>query len=267
MHELFTGQEEQGSIDLTLPDGDRFIVISDSQVPFEDGKLLANIFGPFAHFYKKRNSSVHLFLAGDIMDNFSLSKFPPRVTPNFGLKEEVDLTKQYLEEWGKGFATKHYIFGNHEDRWDREIYAGNPQFAPYVQSLPVALDLERLGYDYVPYLRHFTVNGFVLTHGDIIRENTAKAMLETYNASGVSGHVNRPHDYTRADARDGIPNTWTVLGMICRTDIGNYIKDWRKIMPWQQGFGIGEIQNGKVYFQNIRVHHGGYWAAGKYFKI
>ena len=264
---MFTGQEEQGSIELSLKDGDKFVVVSDAQVPFEDTNLLASIFGKFTRDYKPKVGNYHLFLAGDIMDNFSLSKFPARVTPNFNITDEIETTKKYLADWGKLFTHKHYVFGNHEDRWDREIYGETGKLAQYIQSLPEALDLSTLGYDYVPYLRHYNVNGFVIAHGDIIRENTAKAMLDTYNCSGVSGHVNRPHDFTKADARDGIPNTWTVLGMTCRMDIGNYIKDWRKIMPWQQGFGVGEVQNGKVYFQNVRVHHGGYWAAGKYYKI
>ena len=265
MQQLFEGQEEQGSIDLTLKDGDRFIVVSDAQVPFEDKLLLRSIYGEFTTYFSPKKGNFHLFLAGDIMDNFSLSKFPPRVTSNFTIKEEIELTKTYLKEWGKRFDYKHYAFGNHEDRWDREMYDG--KMAPYIVPLKDVLELDKLGYDYVPYLRHYNVNGFVITHGDLIRENTAKAMLDTYSSSGCSGHVNRPHDYTRADARDGIPNTWTVPGMTCRTDIGNYIKDWRKIMPWQQGFGIGEVHGGKVYFQNVRVHHGSYYAAGRIFTI
>ena len=263
----FIGQEEQRSIDLRLKDGDRFIVVSDAQIPFQDDRLLESIFNAFVpKFRPLRDKQYHLFLAGDIVDNFTLSKFPSRVTPQFGLKEELELTRSYLEKWAPKFTQRHYVFGNHEDRYDREIYA-NPQFAPFTQSLQEALELDRLGYDYVPYLRHFTVNGFVITHGDIIRENTAKGMLDTYAASGVSGHVNRPHDYTRADARDGHPDTWTCLGMTCRMDIGDYIKSWGKIMPWQQSFGIGEISGGKVYFQNIRVHHNAYWANGRIYNV
>ena len=267
MTQLFKGQEEQGSIELTLKDGDRFVVVGDAQIPFQDDALLESIFNDFVPRYKptdKRNS-YQLFLAGDIMDNFSLSKFPSRITPQFGINEEVELTKTYLTKWKKNFTDCHYIFGNHEDRWDREMYDG--KMAQYIKPLKDVLELDKLGYDYVPYLRHYNVNGFVITHGDLIRENTAKAMLDTYSASGCSGHVNRPHDYTRADARDGVPNTWTVLGMTCRTDIGNYIKVWRRIQPWMQGFGIGEICNGKVYFENVRVHHGSYRAAGRMFHV
>lgn len=266
--DLFTGQEEQGNVDLTLKDGDRFVVVSDAQIPFQDDALLESIFNDFANSYRpvrKHNSQYHLFLAGDIVDNYSLSRFPSRVTPKFGLNEEINLTKSYLAKWRKHFTHAHYVFGNHEDRWDREIYDG--KFAPFTKSLQEALELDRLGYDYVPYLRHFAVNGFVITHGDVVRENTAKAMLDTYRSSGSSGHVNRPHDYTMADARQGTPDTWTIIGMTCRTDIGNYIKDWRKIMPWQQGFGIGEVYGGKVYFENVRVHHGAYRAAGKIYKV
>ena len=265
MNDLFTGQEEQGSIDLTLKDGDRFVVVGDSQIPFHDETLLESIFNDFVPSWRPVRAKYHLFLAGDIIDNFSLSKFPPRVTPNFNLSKEIEITHAYLTKWRDSFDARHFIFGNHEDRWDRESYNG--KFAQFIPPLHEVLDLKTLGYDYVPYLRHFTVNGFVLTHGDTVTVNTARSMLDTYCASGVSGHVNRPHDYTKADARDGVPNTWTVVGMTCRMDIGDYIKDWRRIQPWMQGFGIGEIHNGKVYFENIRVHHGAYRAAGNIYRI
>lgn len=263
---MFNGQETQGSVDLTLKDGDRFVVVADCQIPFEDKALLESIFNDCVPAFIKGHRS-HLFLAGDVMDLYSLSRFPSRVTPLFTLESEVETTRKYLADWGRRFDTKHYIFGNHEDRWDRESYAQSGKLAPFVEPLDKVLRLDDMGYDFVPYLRHFTLNGFVITHGDIVRENTAAAMLSQYASSGVSGHVNRPHDYTRADARDGVPDTWTVVGMTCRMDIGDYIKDWRKIMPWQQGFGLGEIHNGKVYFQNVRVHHGAYWAGGKIYQV
>lgn len=262
----FNGAELQGSIDLTLNDGDRFVVVADAQVPFEDKRLLDSIFHDFVPtFVKSRNS--HLFLAGDIMDLYSLSRFPARVTPLFTLEQEVELTRNYLADWGRRFDKKHYIFGNHEDRWDREAYNDSGKLAPFVAPLPAVLELDKLGFDSVPYLRHYNVNGFVITHGDVVVENTASKMLSTYMSSGVSGHVNRPHSFTKADARDGEPNTWYVMGHTCRPDIGDFIKDWRRIMPWQSGFGIGEVHNGRVHFQLVRAHGRAYFAAGKVFSF
>lgn len=264
---MFKGQEEKKSVDLWLPDGARFIVVSDCQVPFEDTNLLRNIFGVFAPWYKRGASRFDLFLTGDVMDNYSLSRFPPRVTPLFTLEQEVEATKAYLTSWRKKFDNVYYAFGNHEDRWDREIYNNAPSLAFATSSLAEVLTLDALGIQYVPYLRHFNANGFVFTHGDIVRENTAAAMLANYSSSGTSGHVNRPHSFTKADARDGEPNTWYCTGMTCRMDIGDYIKDWRRIQPWQQGFGIGEVHNGRVHFQLVRVHGGSYYAAGKMFNV
>lgn len=263
----FMGQEHQKSVKLYLPDGARFVVLSDAQVPFEDVKLLNSIAKDFIPKFKPIKNEYHLFLAGDILDNYSLSKFPARVTTGASLKDEIDQAKFWLKKFSSGFTHKHYAFGNHEDRYDRFLYENSAQLAPYTKSLAEALELEALDYEHVPYLRHFDVNGFVITHGDTVTVNTAAKMLSTYKSSGASGHVNRPHSYSDADARDGEPVTWHVLGMTCRKDIGDYIKDWRRIQPWQQGFGIGEVSNGKVHFQSVRVHHGEYYAAGRIYKV
>jgi len=177
------------------------------------------------------------------------------------------MTKVYLDKWRKQFTRAHFAFGNHEDRWDREVYEANPQLAFAFPSLSQMLDLDGRGYDWVPYLRHYSLNGFVITHGDTTIEHAAAKMLRTYLTSGCSGHTNRPQSFSTADAHKGTAATWYNLGMTCRTDIGNIIKDWRRIQPWQQGFGIGEVANGAVHFQLVRVHHGRYYAAGRMFKV
>lgn len=267
---LFEGAEERPSITIEgVPDGTRIVVVSDAQVPFEDRKLLRTIFEDFVPWYKPsgRRAQYHLFLNGDILDAFTLSRYLARVNPRFTLGDEVEMVSDYLEAWGRTFTHRHFVMGNHEDRWDREIYAGNRQFARFTKSLAEVLDLEARGWDWVPYLRHYDFEGFIITHGDIFPKHVAAGMMQNYQASGVSGHVNRPQSFTWADAAAGNAATWHTTGMTCRTDIGDIVADWRRIQPWAQGFLIGEVVDGILYVENVIVHHGRFLAGGRIWKV
>lgn len=264
---LFKKKKIKDSIKLKLKEGTRFVVLSDLQVPFEDSELLNNIIEDFVPDFRRGATDFHLFLAGDVIDNYSLSRFPNRVTPLFTLEQEVERTIYWLEKLSKEFSSSHFAFGNHEDRFERELYMNNPQFVFATRTLEELLRLKEFGFDYVDYLKHYDVNGFIITHGDITTKYSASVMLNNYQASGCSGHTNRPQSHTHSSAASGEPDTWHNLGMLCIKNMGDFIPDWRKIMPWQQGFGIGEVVDGKVHFQNIRVHHGVYWACGKAYYI
>lgn len=271
---LFEGAEERGSITLSgLPDGTRIVVVSDAQVPFEDQKLLRTIFADFVPDFEpekqrgKRAPEYHLFLNGDILDAFTLSRYLARVNPRFTLGDEINMVRAYLESWGPSFTHRHFLYGNHEDRWGRELYAGNRQFARFTQPLDEALALRDLGYDWVPYLRHYDVEGFIITHGDVYPKHVAAQMMANYQASGTSGHVNRPQSFTWADAARGEAATWHTTGMTCRLDIGDVIADWRRIQPWAQGFLVGEVLGGVLYVENVIVHHSHFRAAGKIWEV
>lgn len=267
----FRGLTTQENINIRkVPDGTRIVVVSDMQIPMEDQELLDTIFLDFVPAFKpskKDGGEYHLFLNGDVMDAFTLSRWLARVNPNFQIGDEIDITRAYLEEWGKHFTHKHYVFGNHEDRWDKWVYENNPQMADYTQKLHEVLELDKLGYDWVPYGRHYDMCGFIITHGDTTVKNAAQRMLESYGTPGTSGHVNRPQSYTWSAAGQGEPITWYCTGMTCVYNIGDVIADWRKIQPWQQGFLVGEVHGGILHVQLVRVIRGGFWAAGKFFPL
>ena len=271
--DLFEHADDPGSIRIRdVPDGTRIVVASDFQIPLEDRELAATVFGPFAKAFKPDrrkypSAEFHLFLNGDVMDNFRLSRFVKRVMPRFTMDDELAWTRKNLRAWGKHFTHRHYAFGNHEERWDKYIWENAPEMAYSMPRLAEVLQLRKLGYDWVPYLEHYDFMGFIITHGDRTVKHTAAAMMDVYHTSGTSGHTNRPQSFTFADAASGEPNTWYVSGMMCRKDIGKVIKDWRKVQPWQQAFLTGEVQDGILHVELVRVHHGAFWAAGKMFKV
>ena len=252
-----------------LPDGTRIVVVSDMQIPFEDRELLDTIFEVFVPAFKPKDKGAeyHLFLNGDVVDLYSLSAWPANVEPRFTLTDEINWTRSYLRQWGKRFTHRHYIMGNHEERWNRELMRNNPKMGNFTLRLEQVLGLDALGYDWVPYLKHYDVEGFIITHGDTTVKNAAQRMLENYAAPGTSGHVNRPQSFTWSDAANGEPITWYCTGMTCVYNIDDAIAMWRKIQPWQQGFLVGEVQGGVLHVQLVRVIKGGFWAAGKFYQV
>ena len=266
--ERFEGAEHFGNIDIpNVPDGTRILVISDQQIPFEDKELLDTVFNTFVPWYKPKNKDAeyHLFILGDLVDQFNLSSWMARVYPKFDLGMEMKWAREYLKAWAKRFTHKHFAMGNHEDRWGRYLYNNAPKLAHLMHTIEEELNLEELGYDWVPYGRHYDFVGFRMTHGNYAPKHAAARMLETEGTSGASGHVNRPQSYTYKFDKEAI--TWYTIGMTCRVDIGDVIKDWRKIQPWQQGFLIGEVRDGVLYVEQIRVHHGAFLASGKIWKV
>ena len=197
-----------------------------------------------------------------------MSRFPARVTPKgYRLGIEIDMGTERLKRWGKPFTHRHFVFGNHEARWDKALYEGSGALSKWTKPLHEALRLEELGYDWVPYPKHYDFEGFIITHGNSTSKYAASMELMAYHRPGTSGHVNRPQDFTYAAAANGDPITWYCTGMMCVNNIGDVIKDWGRKMPWQQAFGIGEVSDGVLHYQLIRVHHGGFWANGKFYSV
>jgi len=269
LSELFDGVESKGDIIVRgVPDGSRIIVTSDQQIPFQDDALLDVIYGQFAKDFRPRTPGALYYhaIAGDCLDLFGLSSFPAQVVPkSYRVGVEVAMLRERLAKWKKRFDHNYFIFGNHEYRWARTMFEG--KLAAYTTPLEEALGLKELGYDWTPYGRHLDFEGFIITHGNSTAKHAASVELNTYTSSGASGHTNRPQSYTSASAAGGDPITWHSLGMTCRTDMGAVIKSWSRTNPWQQGFGIGEVQGGVLHFQPVRVHHGAFYAAGRIYKV
>ena len=250
-----------------MPDGTRVIVTSDQQIPFQDDALLDTIYGTFAKDFRPKTGEYHNFFNGDFLDLFSLSRFPANVTRKFTLADEIEMGKERLASWSRYFSHNHYAFGNHEARWDKSAYANSPEMAEFNTTLDKALGLEELGYDWVPYEKHYDFMGFIITHGSSTVKYAAAAMYNMYHRSGTSGHVNRPQSFTFANAASGDPDTWYCTGMMCVENIGDYIKDWSRHQPWQRAFLVGEVSGGVLHVQLIRVHHNSFWVNGKVYKI
>jgi len=265
MEQLFRGYSTVPPIKINkLKEGTRIVVASDLQIPFEERWLIGgtqNKVGAFEAFLKDYDPGV-VVLNGDIRDCYALSTFDKSPSRRFGEREEKRLTQNELEVINKAAPKSRKIFidGNHEDRLSRmlaqicqkdnrafEIFDAKG-FADF--NTRSFLDLDSLGWEWLPYRAWADILGFIVTHGDIVKAEsaqTAKAMYDKWQSSGTSGHTHRLGAYFHTDST-GKTRAWYESGCMCRLDL-EYVTN----PDWQQGFIIGEVNGGLLHTQLVPV--------------
>lgn len=239
------------------PDGERIILTFDGQFPFMDMKLWYKVL-KFLEDYKP-----HWWVfGGDMLDFPGLSKFLVPVEHRLttiqqikAFREEVLETIEYMT------PGRVYIFGNHEDHFERYLQTHAPELEG-LYDLPTLLGLNKHGWLWQPYGGWMNYLGFIITHGSFVRKwagNSARAEAkEMWGGSGASGHVHRLGVFRYRDAR-GL-HAWYEGGCLCTLD-PHYVKG---LPDWHQGFLYGEVFGGKLHIMEAAVlNNGRFFANGK----
>lgn len=96
---------------------ERSIVMGDLHVPFDDKRAVSLVL-KFIKKFKPDN----IFLNGDIIDCWEISKFERPLSINVRLEQEIREVKEFLARLKEASdASIIYIFGNHEHRFERFI--------------------------------------------------------------------------------------------------------------------------------------------------
>lgn len=145
-----------------------------------------------------RERPTDVVLLGDMLDFAPLST---RWTAEHGSEET---TRPALLEWRwllqriRSLAPDArivYLEGNHEARLAKYLDDRAPQLRGLMPTLPMLLDLDALGVEYVPYRDQAWLWGRIrLIHGEVVRQgggSTAAAVLKGETHSVVYGHVHR----------------------------------------------------------------------------
>jgi hypothetical protein len=268
MDRLFGRYERRNSIAITdRPEGTRLMIVSDHQIPFVDEAFLKAQLA-FADTYRPHD----LIYNGDTADMYEISEFDKNPTRQFGIKQELEQTESMLYDFGKRLAKggrQYFIDGNHEARYRRYLARHASAIADIVPDLDTLLHLDQHCAGSVPYGKAIDYLGFTITHGNFVSQYsayTAKRHADRYQSSGCNGHTHRCGSYSWRDGR-GRSHTWYEIGCACRLDM-----DWvRGVANWQHGFLCGEVRNGALHPQLVRVietrQGRGFFAGGEYFAI
>lgn len=140
-----------------------------------------------------------IILAGDILDLNSLSshdkgKVPIKgVTLDWEYKEANKFLDQFDELKVKG--TKDYIYGNHEDRYNRIVKDSDvAKFGSSLISPDEALCLKARGYNVYKDWKNDVIHlgpHLDVMHGEFFNVHTCKKTIDTYRHSALYFHTHR----------------------------------------------------------------------------
>ncbi len=214
---------------------ERALFLSDIHVPFHD-EVALDVAIQFSRFFKPN----YLFLMGDIVDCYSVSRFDKDPKRRLTLQGEVDATQDTLAVIRKavGAACKvYYVEGNHEYRLERYLWSKAPELGTLRElSVEALLGLSELGITYVSKGK-MEYHGFIVKHGHVIRKwagYSAHAELEKNGKSGASGHTHRLAQIFRTDLT-GV-HTWIETGCLCDLE-PEYMEGQQA--DWQHGLAYG----------------------------
>lgn len=238
-------------------------VINDIHVPYHNSSVVY----AFLDWCKDIKPDV-IHIAGDFIDFPQISKFDK--DPDRILELQKDLDEGIILLWDikKANPCAEIIFheGNHEDRLNKYKWK-NPELhklrALTVQSL---LELDRFCSSYHrinnPYIWK---NTFVIYHGNVVRKHgsySAKAELESFGMSGISGHTHRGGCHYKTDR--GGEKVWYENFCMCEKDKVDYMKGKPN---WQHGFSVifFKKKSKRFYVQQIPIINSGFIYGSKHY--
>ena len=184
-----------------------------------------------------------LVLGGDFLDLFSLGSYN---ADSLGLLKKWDLTKEYeegekllrnlLKALGSNCKEKYYLYGNHEDRYFRELKKGDR--AKYGKELtnPIeGLNLINKGFQvFDNWIEDkVKIGKLSIFHGYFTNEHSASKVLQLAQENMMFGHTHRRQTFI--NGKHGVWNS------PCMADITNKLFSFMHPLQktkWSNGFEI-----------------------------
>jgi len=235
----------------------KYIVLSDTHIPFQRKKVLQAIEAKFG------NKDYDLILCGDILDCHDISTFPKAYS--VGFKQEISIFKDYLKRWAKIFNNVYIISGNHEARLP--MYLRKRVSAEVVEMLPddlISYAIRDLGLNNIKYTSGDTVSWYLQIDNVLLchpRGNvssgilaTAKKVQEFFSSRGLSANVFiSGHTHKMGQATH---NGYMLLESGCLCLPQDYAMDGKVgYTPEASGFVTFTSKNGVVNFNDVKLHY------------
>lgn len=215
----------------------------------------------------KREQVVGLVLMGDVVDCNTLSEYDRgkfTALPGLTLEEEYsagrEVIKQLVEEL-RPDAHKVYLYGNHEDRYNR--YMANMEDAKRpLQSPEVGMELDKMGFfvynqwkhDYVTLGSHLDI-----CHGQYFNVHCAKKHIDNFRGSMMFVHTHRVQTYIEGSV-GGFNIGW---GGDINSPLFHYMDRGTK-KQWQNGFATVQVdEEGDYHVTQVTCHNNKFYYGGK----
>jgi predicted phosphodiesterase len=227
----------------------KWVVMNDTQIPFEDRAVLWDLVVPFVQELKPYG----IVLNGDIVDNYEVSDFTkdPKLR-SYGLRAERKGAARLMAAF-KDIKRKVWIDGNHEDRYRRYSWGRVPELvrAEIMPTFASAFRLKEHGFDWHPYGGHIMLGKLMVTHGFIVAQQSAYSAQRHFQRLGSSvliGHTHRGGVHFKTNA-SGAHVAYENF-CLCRLDGLGYAQ----FPDWQQGFSVVDVfENGLFNVQQVPI--------------
>jgi len=176
-------------------------------------------------------------IIGDFLDCASVSRHAKSEMSPLTLGEEYDIGNNDLDtlekKLGKTVKRKVFLAGNHEDRINAYAFNQAPNIGTALKSVQEGLNLEKRGWEYVPYEKQLKLGKLIVAHGYYVNQYSAAKHVNSFGHSIIVGHTHghQSHVVTHGDS----PHIGMTIGCLCQ--IGQkYLRG--RPQPWHHGFGI-----------------------------
>lgn len=194
------------------------LVLSDLHFPYQDNGSITR-----AIRYGLEHKVNTIFINGDLLDCFQLSKFEKNPDNRPTTKEEIELAKDFLTKLRKLFPTAqiYYHLGNHDVRYERFMTSHSIMlkdlFGDDETSLESRLNLINLRIHMIgdKQITYCGTSGLLFHHGHYIFRGVqspvspAKTIYDKMGLSMICGHTHKISEFTKIDGYGNIHTCWS----------------------------------------------------------
>ncbi|AEJ92060.1 metallophosphoesterase [Mycobacterium tuberculosis] len=252
----------------------RIVVISDTQIPFEDRKsvkALTQFIGDY-----QPDQLIHI---GDLMDYPTPARWSKGTAEEFAkrMREHNEKGKRFLGDIRKVYDGPFGVHeGNHDLRPREYLTKYAPALAEYEGffNFENLLDFDGFGIELLPEF-YKVAPGWITTHGhrgqisiSRIAGNTALNAARKFGTSVVMGHTHRLGIGSHTEGYGGEMKrilTGFEVGNLMNQKLAQYLKGGTG--NWQQGFGLLTVENSHVKAEPVPVHKGRFTVDGRVWEV
>lgn len=241
-----------------------WVVLPDIHTPFHDAKLIKKV----CQFMKDLRPH-GVVISGDFLDLYSLSRYAADSV--YSLRD-VTLSMEYktgrevlgwIESALPKGCRKEFLYGNHEDRYWRELEKGDRgKYGDALQSPTSALTLRERGWNVGEHWQQDAVqlgDHLEVIHGIYCPVHAAKKHLDEWQGSVIMGHTHRFQSYV-----SGKRAAYNIGFLGDPNSKGFAYMPRTKRLQWVQGFAVVDIDtHGDYWCQPIQCYGSRFMADGR----
>lgn len=254
--------------------GERFVIISDTQIPYDDRRALTAVVG-FIGAYQP-DQVIHI---GNLLDYPTPARWTKGTADEFAQRIKPDAEQAKARFLGPLREVYDGPVGIHEGNHDERPRTYLAKYAPALAESG-AFNIETLlnfdGFDITLLPEFYKVApGWITTHGhrggvrlSQIAGNTALNAARKFNTSVVMGHTHRMGIGSETRGYGGnISKTVTGMevGNLMNMKLATYLKG--STANWQQGFGILTIDGNHVTPTAVSISRGCFTVNGDTWEV